>query len=293
MKTNVIVNETISIYNDISYEIDDIFMEYAMESENESVDDNENKENFAKRLLGTVTKLINEIYAIIDRFVNHVRNVLYRVAQTDVGFRDNCRQAMKDNKPYEAVKLIVYNYNDQYLESQVNKITRECTSILTSMNRDYQIKDDESDGDALDMKKKDIVKYILIKIGCPSNVTDMNMYFELIKKNFRVEKKEMLFKASLGNVYYNKALEIENIKKVTHDRQTVMKNQAATIKSELMNIVENNTTQDHVKKRAVRYYRHAAGVYNFYTAFLKVYIQFKIEETLMYRAVLKKLFHFQ
>ena len=292
MKTNMIVREAISTYNDIDYEIDDMFMEIATESETENVDDTANKENFAKKLMATVEKIIREIYSIIDRFIQHVQNILLRIAQTDVGFRDNCRRAMVKNKPYEAVKLIVYNYNDQYLETQANRMTTECMAVLTNLKSDYQKNDTES-GVALDMNKRDIIKYILLKIGCSKDITDINLYFELLKKNFRVEKKEILFKASAGDYYYKRALEIDKIKKIVSDRQTTMKNQAGVIKAELMNITKNKTTQNDVKRRAIHIYKQAGKVYNFYTSFLKIYIQFKIEESLMYRAVLKKLWHFQ
>ena len=137
MNTNMFIQDTISEFNDIGYSIDDIFFESAMEADN-IIDDDTNKENFAKKLLVTVEKLINEIFAIIDRFISNVKNIFTRIAQTDTGFRDHCRRAMVKNKPLEAIKLITYDYNDNYLEDQMNKMTRECISILTSLKTEYQ-----------------------------------------------------------------------------------------------------------------------------------------------------------
>ena len=293
MNTNMFIQDTISEFNDIGYSIDDIFFESAMEADN-IIDDDTNKENFAKKLLVTVEKLINEIFAIIDRFISNVKNIFTRIAQTDTGFRDHCRRAMVKNKPLEAIKLITYDYNDNYLEDQMNKMTRECISILTSLKTEYQKENGAQSEFVLDMeKKKDIVQYILKKIGCDDRTTDINLYFEELKKNFRVQKKEILFKASLGNQYYHIATGIDKIESIAKQKQSIMKNQANVIKSDLMNITKNKTTQNDVKRRAVKFYKHAAGVYNFYTSFLKIYIQFKLERALTYRVVLKKLFHFQ
>lgn len=287
MNTDMFIHNTISDYNDIEYSLNDIFIETAMEAD-ESVDDDTNKENFTKKIILKVEKLIKEIYAILDRFVNNISNIFTRIAQTDVGFRDHCRTAMIKNKPLEAIKLIAYDYNDQYLESQMSKVTTECLRILTSFKTEYQ-----KESSVLDLKDKDINAYILSKIGCSSNITDLNLYFEELKKNFRVSKKEMLFKASLGKEYYNIAvLDIEKSKKVATEKQRVLKNQAGIIKSELSNITRNNTTQDNIKRRALQIYKNAGNVYNFFTSFIKIYIQFKIERALTYRVVLKKLFRF-
>lgn len=292
MNTDIYIQNTISEYNDISYDLNNIYCDLAMEAENvTSVDDDSNKESFARKLGNTIEKIIAELYAIIDKFMSHMKNVITRIAQTDVGFKEHCRKAMVKNKPLEAVKLIVYNYNINYLEDQMNRITKECTNVLTGLKTDYQ-KNDTSSTSAIEMKYKDIVAYILSKVGCPDNVTDINLYFEFLKKNYRVEKKEMLFKSSEGKIYFGITLEQDKLKSIVDSKQLMMKNQANVLKTEMLDIIRNKQTQNDVKRKATKIYKNAGNVYNFYTAFLKIYIQFKIERILTYRVVLKKLWHF-
>ena len=61
---------------------------------------------------------------------------------------------MVKNKPLEAIKLITYDYNDNYLEDQMNKMTRECISILTSLKTEYQKENGAQSEFVLDMEKK-------------------------------------------------------------------------------------------------------------------------------------------
>ena len=58
---------------------------------------------------------------------------------------------MVKNKPLEAIKLITYDYNDNYLEDQMNKMTRECISILTSLKTEYQKENGAQSGDTVSL----------------------------------------------------------------------------------------------------------------------------------------------
>ena len=115
MNTDIYIQNTISEYNDISYDLNNIYCDLAMEAENvTSVDDDSNKESFARKLGNTIEKIIAELYAIIDKFMSHMKNVITRIAQTDVGFKEHCRKAisMVKDKPDEHKIVILRSWNE-------------------------------------------------------------------------------------------------------------------------------------------------------------------------------------
>ena len=257
-----------------------------------SIDDDSNKMNFGQMLLQKVNELIKELLAIIERAFDRIWQFLKRVAQTDVGFKDHIRKAIREQKPLEAVKLIAYQYNEGFLNTQMEKVTKVVFDLVTNLKTSYaDVKDGESS--PMDLPTKDLYRYIFDKIGCSKDITDMNRYYLFLKHGYRLEKKEMLFKASATREYYNIALGREKLEKVLSAKKQVMKSQVSTIKTQLSNITLNKTTQNDVKKRAMKQYSNASHLYNFYSSFLSIYAQLEIEKMMSYRAVLKKLYHIQ
>lgn len=292
MNLTLYTQENLKDFNDTEFRINSIFFDISMEEDTTtSVDDKSNKMNFAQKLKGRVEKIINEIIAIVDRFGFKLKNTLTRIAQTDVGFKDSIRKAIKNNKPLEAVKLISYNYNNSFLDNQYNKMSNVCLGILTDLKTSYAKETNDDNPIPLDMDEKSLYKHIFSKVGVPSDVTDLNLYFEFLKKGFRSGKKEQLFVASKRNEYYNIAIGREKFEKTVYEKQKVLKNQTATLKNTLNNIITNPDTQNEIKNRAIKQYSNASHIYNFYTSFLDIYVQLKIEYFLTYRVVLKKLYH--
>ena len=263
---------------------------YALEAET-SVDTAEPKKNFGKTLREKVEKIIKEIYAIIDRTFLKLGNILRKLLVTDEGFKKEVRTAIKKNKPLEAIKLITYQYNDVFLEEQMTRMTSVIFGLIKNLKTDYASEKEESD-EPMDMAKDKLYKHILGKMGCPSDVTDMNLYFEYLKKGYRVNKKEQLFKASETRVYYNITMEYTKMEQVVHAKETLMKQQVTILKSNLSNITKNGLSDETVKYRALKQSANATTLYNIYSTFLSIYIQFRTEKIMNYRTVMKKLYHF-
>lgn len=255
-----------------------------------SVDDDSNKMNFGQKLLQKVNKLIKELLAIIERTFDRIWQFLKRVAQTDVGFKDTIRKAIRDRKPLEAVKLIAYQYNEGFLNTQMTKVTKEVFDLITNLKTSYA--DIENGAQSpMDLPTKELYQYIFSKIGCKKDIFSMDQYYLFLKHGYRVEKKEMLFKGSETRNYYNIALSRDELENVINAKKQVMKSQTAVIKTQLSTITMNRTTQNDVKKRAMKQYSNASHLYNFYSSFLNIYTQLQIEKMMSYRAVLKKLYH--
>lgn len=292
MNLTIYTEKNLRDFKNSEFNIEYIFFDPCMEEDTvTSVDDKSNKMNFAQKIKGKIEKLIKELIAIVDRFFEKVRNTLIRFAQTDTGFNDTIRKAISNNAPLEAVKLITYNYNNNFLDTQMNIISNACLSIITDLKSNYA-KDENSDSsNPLDMDKENLYNSIFKKANVSSDVTSLSTYFEFLKKGFRVEKKEILFTASKRTEYYNITNSRNKIEKIIYSKQKVLKNQISIIKNLLTNITNNPNTQNEIKNRALRQSANVTHVYNFYTSFLDMYLQLKIEYMLTYRVVLKKLYH--
>jgi hypothetical protein len=174
----------------------------------------------------------------------------------------------------------------------MNKISSIILDKLQKLKTDYTSESDENTAGDMDRKEADLYAKIFQEMHLPNDVNNINSYFIYVKDKYRTAKKETLFKASETNKYYKEATGFETTRSLINARQKVLAQQTATIQSNLNNIINNKMTQNSIKTRAVHQYKNATHLYNLYVHFLDVYTQLKIEKTLTYRLVLKKLYHF-
>ena len=268
------------------------YLEPVLEAEDvSSVDDASNKLKNTNKFRVMITKAIETLAGIISRFTLKCKNIFQNIMQTDTGFKSSARNAIVDNKPLEAIKLIAYDYDDSFIDNQLNRISSEIIRLITSAKTSYV---DQSNPDIvheLDMSEDKLYSIIFKKAGF-SDVGNLSTYFLKLKTGYRRQKKEILFKSSETEKYYHIALSKDILKKKIDEQQHIISQQAATVKANLKNTINNNNTQDYVKKRAMSQFKNITHLFNFYTSFLNMYVQLKIEKNLMYRTVLKKLYHF-
>ena len=262
----------------------------ALEAENVlSSDDNTNKMNFTQSLKNGVIRIVKELSAIIQRFIDKIKQMFLRAMQTNKGFEKQIRTAIRDNKPLQGVKLISYKYDDNFLERQLNLFSKTLLSLVENINVD----DNSNEKAPLDLKNGELYEWVFNKMGLTgSGVTSINTYFVYLKKNYRAGKEEILFTSSQTQEYYNIATKtIPNLHNVMVAKQSILSNHVNKIKSELNNIINNPKTQNDIKKKAMRRYSACTHIFNMLTSFLKLYSNFKIEKSITYRIVLKKLYH--
>lgn len=269
-------------------------IEPALEAEN--IGGEINNEGKAQALLYNIgqkiKKIIAELTALISRAFSALGNTMTKVMQTDHGFSDQCRKAMKTTKPLQAVKLITYDYQDMFLDQQLSKWDNIIQKTLVNLKTDLKSEQLNGKPDTLDLSSADMVKIILKNIGVPSDITDMNLYFLYLKREYRKGKVEKLFKKSEIRQYYNMTQNCKNLKNVINAKQIFMRENLTRVKSSLQQISENKRVGDGIRKRVMRQSSNASHLFNMYTSFLKAYTQLKTEEILSYRAVLKKLLRF-
>ena len=289
MNRNDIQSE-IEIYNENRYVIESIFFDDVMEALNESIDDNENKRNFGQKLKMKIETMIKEFFAAIDRWFLKATNTIKSFLQTNDGFRRSVRTRMRDVKPLEAVKLIAYQYNDTSLDQLKNKLYATIDNLFNSLSSGKGLS--ESDKSPLDLSTDELNAYVLKTAGFPSEVTSLNLSFEHMKKTYRVGKKEQLFTASKIPQYLKITEETPVIQAMLNKENQKIREKGNKLKNHLLSTVMKTETQNEIKRKTLDQSKNVVHLMNFYTSFLNIYMQLRIEKIFSFRMALKKLLQF-
>lgn len=284
-------NDVFDIYMSIAYE-EDIAGDGVVGQDNPDT-----AEKFKERIKRAVENFIKTIEGIIARGITKISNFLARVGQTDKGFESRCREAMIKNKPYPQIMLVSYQYNDNYLETCLQKGTSGVEAYLQTLKTTYaKLSEEISAGSSFEQDEAEAggtTAFILRKyMNAGQDVDNLEKFFIEMRNGFRSSKKEIAFKAADARTYYNITRDYSKLKVVVDATQAKMKAQTNQIKSTLENIIHNEHVNEDVKRKAIEKFKKASEAYTFYVHFVDLYAQLKIEEVMTYRTVLKKLYHF-
>lgn len=297
----VVTDENIqNIVQEHKNDVFDIYMNTAYEEEmNDTVNGNtpDSAENFKERIKKAVENFIKTIEGIISRGLLKITNFLSRVGQTDKGFDSRCREAIAKNEPYPQVILVSYQYNDNFLESCLQKGTSGVEAYLQTLKTTYsKLSEEVSAGSSFEQDEAEAggtTAFILKKyMNAGQDVDNLEKFFIDMRDGFRSSKKEMTFQSSNYRAYYNITKDYSKLEVVVKATQAKMKSQTDQIKSTLENIIHNEHVDQDIKRKAVEKFKKASEAYTFYVHFVDLYAQLKVEEVMTYRTVLKKLFHF-
>jgi hypothetical protein len=270
-------------FNDIALEADtDI---------NSSIDDDANKESRSKKFGDMIRSILEHILSIIERVMLMISNSLSKVYLTDKGFRKKLMDAFDQHKPRGTIRLIMYQYVDEVLNQQYGKMKNLVLELINKVNvNDIEtLKDDHN---PLNFNKADLEKHILSSIGAPSNITDMSMYFIHVKELFRGPKKETIIQEREIGYYRNLVDGYTSLKTELDRGKNLILNQAKQMRGKLLQIVDSRTTPDEAKSKIIQHTRNLTVVYNFYSSFVGIMYQLKIEQMLSARIVLQRFYQF-
>jgi hypothetical protein len=150
----------------------------------------------------------------------------------------------------------------------------------------------KDDHNPLNFNKADLEKHILSSIGAPSNITDMSMYFIHVKELFRGPKKETIIQEREIGYYRNLVDGYTSLKTELDRGKNLILNQAKQMRGKLLQIVDSRTTPDEAKSKIIQHTRNLTVVYNFYSSFVGIMYQLKIEQMLSARIVLQRFYQF-
>lgn len=288
-----VVTEALMFENDI----ESLFYDIAIEEEVAKDNTQASKEEpgILDKMIKTVKELFAQLNGMIQKNFLKFKNFLTRVAQSDNGFDDNFKKAFKEKKPMEAIKLITYEYNPELLDTEMKKINAILIKLFGNManKTSYTALSDANTVNDMDRTPEELYTIIFKQLNCPSDVKDLSTYFLYIKNKYRVNKKEMLFKSSRTQEYYEITKSHNKLTKEIQKSQTIIANQVGTLKSNLRNTILNKQARPEVKKRALKQCKNLTHLFNFYIRFVDIYMQLQLERLFTYRTVLQKLYGFQ
>lgn len=284
----------IKVYESTCREIEELSMEITMEADlnNETeLDDDVKKKQRSLKFQETVKKIIDHIVSAIEKAMLLISNALNKVYLTDKGFKKQLYDATENHKPRTAIRLIMYQYVDEVLNTQYGRMKSIVNELITKIDID-DIEKLKDESNVLNKNHKELESYILKRLGCPNNVTDMSLYFLYIKKLFRGEKKETVIQNSQIE-YYRKLVDgYDLLKKELERSKAIILTHARNMRFKITKIASNPAIQDEVKSKVIQHARNITCVYNMYSTFVGFMYQLKVEQMLSARIVLQKFYQF-
>lgn len=292
------IREELNFYENTKLALECTIYDYALEAEGDiNARDNPGEDKgassgFLLKMRSTIEKLIKNLRGIIERCTYTITAAIRKVLLSDKAFDKKLREAMHKNKPLESIKVISYQYNDSFLEGEAQKVISACTSLLSEVKASPA---DLKNPDKITIDStKDIEKDLMQRLRIPAgeNTSSLNSYFLYLKKGFHAEKKEIQISSSDTQKYQNISANYRNIENLINSKTSNMNQQLERAKSIIQRTIDNREVSAELKRRAVKQLQNLGQVFNFYTMFLKMYSQLKIEETMAARTILKKIYQF-
>lgn len=293
---NMYIDQIVTEMTLFDDDVNMLFFDVAMEEEVAKNTTQASKEEpgMVDKMIDTVKKLFIRLNGLIQKNFLKFKNFMMKVAESDQGFENEFRKAFKAKKPLTAIKLVTYDYNPNILDAELLKINKVIQGLFNGMvnKTSYTALSDTTTANDMDRSPEEIYQMIFKELSCPGDVKDINTYFIHIKNKFRVDKKEILFKSSQTQEYYQMTKQHSMLMEKIKKSEGVVSNQVATMKSNLHNTILNKQSKPEVKKRAVKQCKNLTHIMNFYIRFMDIYMQLNLERLFTYRTVLKKLYSF-
>ena len=293
---NMYIDQIVTEMTLFDDDVNMLFFDVAMEEEVAKNTTQASKEEpgMVDKMIDTVKKLFIRLNGLIQKNFLKFKNFMMKVAESDQGFENEFRKAFKAKKPLTAIKLVTYDYNPNILDAELLKINKVIQGLFNGMvnKTSYTALSDTTTANDMDRSPEEIYQMIFKELSCPGDVKDINTYFIHIKNKFRVDKKEILFKSSQTQEYYQMTKQHSMLMEKIKKSEGVVSNQVATMKSNLHNTILNKQSKPEVKKRAVKQCKNLTHIMNFYIRFMDIYMQLNLERLFTYRNVIKKLYSF-
>lgn len=283
-------------YNDNLYTFESMLNEPALEADAGTPDkntdtmlnDDAHKTTNANGFVEKVKRIIDRFLQLIDTMILKIKNSFQKVYLTDKGFHKDVEEWRKTYKPITSVKLIVYQYDNQQLDSIFNHLKASLTNYMNA----YHPGKDNDTNNILNYTTDQILQDLINRAGLKNDddVTDGTTFLNEIKKEFRNKKVENTFVGASVEKYISIVEQYPTTKTLLNNELARMKQKLVQFKNQ-SNIIANKTDiPDEIKKKMNIQLSKLYFVYNFYAAFIRMYFELKVEEALMYRIIVRRLY---
>lgn len=252
------------------------------------------KSNLLAKASEKVKALIEKIGGMLDALKRKLENRFRLCMQSDKGFYNLYYKRKSMIKPYKAVKVISYSYNDQILDTTIDKIVGEVKACMEKL----RLIEGTTNGSAriteiINAPQGKMIETLLAPYckDAETPVTSIQEFVRYIVGKYRGDKKELVYKDTEIPRIEQLAVKTEKIRTKCNSYLNTAKESYNQVKS-LRYLINRNSGNEKVIKLITSNTAKAAELYNAYSALISTYFELKLEESLNYRLILRKFYQF-
>lgn len=249
----------------------------------------------ASSTMGLRDKTIGErIKAGVDKVIVMIQNLVAKLSRaiksfmtTNYGFELELETAKRQTKPLKGIKVIMYNYNNSYLDTIYEKMLRMASSEIFDGSRSLP-------SDSPYLLPKDQFEAFMIQTLSGKEVepgTNFSAFLREVKKQYRGQKTEQFVSAQHLTFYEQKSQLNPRLKKVISSDLSTVRNRLRVMKNNA-DLFHQKEGVDDSQKISEKAYTNAAFFCHCFTTFANWYFNLKFEETYQSRAILKRFYAF-
>lgn len=262
---------------------------------NDQKNANNNGKNPGKfqEVLQKVREFLQKMKAILDNLSRKLQNRIRICAQTDKGFINLYRKRKAMIKPHESVRVISYQYRNNLLEEPMKKIMGEVTQCLNVLKvTDGATNSNGRISEILQAPQGKMIETLFApytKNAKNGPVKSVPEFVRYLVDSYRGEKQEFVYKASQVSEIEKNAMSMGDIRGRCNAYMQAAEASFNQIKS-LESQVNRNQTDEKVLQLIAENSRKAATLYNAYSALVSAYFEVRLEQSLNYRVILRKMY---
>ena len=217
------------------------------------------------------------------------------MGETDRGFYKLYYKRKSMIKPYQNVRVVSYQYNNQVLDRPIEKLMQETTTCLDKLRAVEGTTNGSSRiSEILNAPQGKIIEVLLdpyIDGNDKGSIGSINDFIKYLVGKYRGEKKELVYRdTQLPQIEAN-ALSTKDL--ASRCNNYIRSAQEAYNKLKTLEYqISRNSTDEKVIKLVTSNAAKAATLYNAYSALIHAYYELKLEQSLNYRIILKKFYQF-
>lgn len=235
-----------------------------------------------------IRTLMDKVIAFIMEKIKKLTNSIRSIWQTSRGYEKEYRRN-KSNTPLKGLKVLMYNYNDKYLDDAylkflnlANKLTSQSTS------------NDSPLATSSDVFQKYVYKEVMGK-DPESGMTLSSMMAE-ISRTYRGKKTERIVNPSLLSLCEKKALDYMHYKRIVDNDLKGIEQKARAIKN--MNVQfkissEGSPDTTSGQKLDPKIVSNIAYLCNSFGTFAHYFFDLKFEQVFQCRSIVSKMYRFK
>ena len=255
-----------------------------------------NKSNLITKVLTKVRELIKKVGEIFSKLKNKLSKRISLTTMSDNKFKSLYVKKKTMVKPYDNVKVITYSYSEGYVDKTIKKILGEIIQSIDKLKASIgSTTMNERISKIINADQGEMIKTLVVPYihgDDKDNINNIKDFIRYIIKEFRGEKKEIVYHANQIPQIEAKALSTKELAGVFNGYMREAETAYKNIKSFEFQVKRTQNVDEKVLKLVMANTSKATVLYNAYDALVHAYFEARLEQCLAYRLVLKKFYQF-